>query len=359
MQRPSWLLPWWEAYQASHKLHVLVGYRGDQVCALFPLAEAHSTLTGKSLVFMGSGKVCSDDLGILVEDSDSEETAAAFASWLVSHESCHWDHLNLDGIRENNLAMSHFGRSLESLSGLRIDHKSSPNCWSASLAGGLEAYKSRLTKRARKIVRDAEAAIESGKGRFEIATTQDQAMGFASDIERLHQARWRERGIDGCFTTDEFSNFLRAAVSRMWDDPWEPTLKASSEYSEGLQDADRQRMLVGIVRIGGNVAAGAFCFRDRDAMDMYLVGMNPEYAEERPGWMLNTCFIKHAIGLGCERFDFMRGDEEYKERLGGIPTVQHRWLVPSNRLSSQMRNIAYRAAVTVKDWWSHKATDQT
>ena len=356
MQRLSWLLPWWHAYQATYRLHVLVAYRGESVCGIMPLAESTSALTGRSLVFMGSGKVCSDDLGILVQSSDIEEVAVAFATWVVeSPDCCQWDHLDLDGVREGNHAMECFGGVIEALTGSQIERKQSPNCWAASLAGGFDAYLSRLTKRARKIVREAESAVLSGKGKFEIAHSKEQALEFAREIERLHQARWKEQGIEGCFSRSEFSSFLDAAIQSMWQDPW---CSANGE-TEAEMPSQGQRVLVGLLRIDGIVAAGSICFRDRDGVSMYLVGMNPELGECRPGWMLNTCFIKRAIELGCTHFDFLRGDEEYKERLGGVPAVQQRWVIPANRLTSQVRNVAYRAAVRVKKWWKTRAIAAT
>ena len=356
MRRLSWLMPWWDAFHATHRLHVLVAFRGENVCGIFPLAETTSALTGRSLVFMGSGKVCSDDMGILVEPADGQEIAAAFAKWLVeSPDCCRWDHLDLDGVRENNLTMDYFGQLLEALTGSQIERKLSPSCWASSLAGGQVAYLSRLTKRTRKLLRESESAIESGNATFEIAQTQEQALEFAREIERMHQARWKEQGIDGCFSTSVFHDFLNDAIRTMWQDPWSPENAAS----EAVMPACRQRVLVGLVRINGIVAAGSICFRDRDSIAMYLVGMDPEFAESRPGWMLNTCFIKHAIEIGCLSFDFLRGDEEYKVRLGAVPAVQHRWVVSANRLTSQVRNVAYRAAVSVKKWWESKAPTAT
>ncbi len=360
MQRLSWLLPWWEAYQANYKLHVLVGFRGENVCGIFPLVESTSALTGRSLVLMGSGKACSDNLGILVEDVDSEPVANTFADWLVnSPDCCRWDLLNLDGIRESNRAMAHFSESMQALAGTQIQRKESPNCWSVSLAGGFDAFKSRLTKRASKIVRQAESAMDSGKAKFEIARTQKEALEFITEIERMHQARWQERGIDGCFSTSEFSRFLRGAIERMWDDPWHRDTPMTIPPTDcPFQVTNHQRVQVALLRIDGVVAAGAICFGDTDALAMYLVGMNPDFAQDRPGWILNTCAIRYAIELGCARFDFLRGDEEYKQRLGAVPTVQKRWLIPSRRVTSQVRNVAYRTAVLVKELWSQTTVEQ-
>jgi len=356
MQRLSWLLPWIKSYQSTHSLHVLVAYKGERVSGIFPLAETQLPVTGRSLVFMGSGKACSDDLGILVEPSDSDEIAESFATWLAESQSCcRWDHLDLDGVRESNRTMEFFGRCLESRTGSRFERKSSPCCWAASVEGGFHEYKVRLTKRARKIIRQAESTIDSGVATFDIAATLEQALNYLNEIERMHQARWQEQDIEGCFTSKTFGNFLRSAICNMWGDRWShgPLAPKSMTESEG------QRVHVGLLRIDGVPAAGCVCYRDRDALAMYLTGMNPSLAESRPGWMLNTCIIKHAIELGCTRFDFLRGDEEYKERLGGQPTSQHRWVIPANRLSSQVRNVSYRAAVNVKNWWNSSAMTPT
>ena len=352
MRRLCWLLPWWEAYQSRHSLHVLVAYRGEDVCGILPLAETSLVVTGRTLVFMGSGKVCSDDLGILVEDSDSEEIASAFVTWLVkSPDCCRWDHLDLDGVRANDHAMQLFRQHLEALTSSPIERKASPNCWAATLDGGLDAYRSRLSYKARKIVRDSESAIGTGVGQFEIAQTIEQALDFVDKIEHMHQARWREKDIEGCFTASSFKIFLTSAIRQMWHEPWFGT-----HDTPVVESTSVQRVQVALLRIQGVPAAGCICYLDRDSLATYLTGMDTHFAEHRPGWMLNTCIIKRAMALGCTRLDFLRGDEDYKERHGGEPSVQHRWIVPANRLTSQVRNVAYRAAVSVKRWWTSSET---
>jgi CelD/BcsL family acetyltransferase involved in cellulose biosynthesis len=333
----SWQAAWWDAYRDSCKLHVLVAYRDDRICGLLPLSETYSAWTGRTLVFIGSGKVCSDDLGILVDEIERDEVADAFATFLVeSKNCCRWDHLNLDGIRESDLGMLRFGRMLKLLNGAEIEYKASPNCWVASLEGGEEAYRKRLSKRARKILSEAFEEVESGRSQFEVAQTLPQAHAFAKEIERMHQSRWKERGIQGCFTEHGFTDFLQHAIERLWHDP-----------VEGVQ----QRILISLLRIDGNCAAGSICIRDRESMMVYLTGMDPDFSEQRPGWQVNACSIHHAIQTGCLRYDLLRGDEDYKERLGCEPVVQQRWLIPSSRLVSQVRHAAYKTAVQMRSWW--------
>jgi len=37
------------------------------------------------------------------------------------------------------------------------------------------------------------------------------------------------------------------------------------------------------------------------------------------GLLSKAVSIREAIGRGCREFDFLRGDEEYKRHLGGVP----------------------------------------
>jgi CelD/BcsL family acetyltransferase involved in cellulose biosynthesis len=336
MRSYDWMRAWYAAFCSDHDLQILIVKRDNEVLGIMPLAQTKHAWTGATLVFTGCGKVCSDDLGILCREADAALVAEACCKHLADSQQSYWDHLNLDGVRDEDVSMREFLRSMESLTGTSAQYKASPSCWSISIEGGWDAYKTRLSKRARKILNQAEKQCLSGSSQFHIAETKDQAQQYLSEIEQLHQSRWREQGIEGCFSEPNFTSFLNHAIDRMWQHP-------------GLDI--RPSVEIGIVRIGGEAAAGTICLRDRHSMAMYLTGMSPEFADVRPGWQVTCCFIKRAIELGYSRFDLMRGDEEYKARLGAVATTQRRFLIASPRWSSQLRSAVYRTAVQVKNWW--------
>ena len=349
MRRPSWLLSWWEAYQESYRLCVLVARSEDkQVRGMMLLAETKNLLTGSTLVFMGSGKVCSDEQGILCERGYGMATADAFANWLTNSSECKsWDNLNLDGIRSTDRVMQRFGQTLCSKTQGIITYRPSPYCWKASLDGGMESYFSRLSKRARKILKNASAELVSGRSQFHVAESLGEAQRLLPQISRIHQMRWKERGIDGCFTEKKFTTFLEKATAALWDDP----CTLHPDMSTDLDLSSSNRVHIATLQISGQTAAGAICFRDRDSLSVYLTGMNPEFADSKPGWQLLYGCIRHAISLQCDSIDFLRGDEEYKGRLGAIPSMQQRWVVPSRRWLSKLRVATYLAASEVKSWW--------
>jgi CelD/BcsL family acetyltransferase involved in cellulose biosynthesis len=79
--------------------------------------------------------------------------------------------------------------------------------------------------------------------------------------------------------------------------------------------------------------------------------MDDSLSEHRPGWLFTVESIRHAIQHGKERFNFLRGDEDYKRRIGAQPTVQQRWLATSPRLIPRLRGAALQKGIEVRDWF--------
>jgi len=60
-------------------------------------------------------------------------------------------------------------------------------------------------------------------------------------------------------------------------------------------------------------------------------GYDPQqYAQLSPGIVLLSYCIQWAIESGRAKFDFLRGDEEYKYRFGAQPTEVYRLFITRN-----------------------------
>lgn len=70
------------------------------------------------------------------------------------------------------------------------------------------------------------------------------------------------------------------------------------------------------LRTHDGVLASLFGFRTPDAYYLYNSGYDPEYREVSPGAVVLAELIQRLAGEGCMRFDFLKGDEAYKFRLG-------------------------------------------
>lgn len=77
--------------------------------------------------------------------------------------------------------------------------------------------------------------------------------------------------------------------------------------------------------IEGRRAAALFNFDHNQRIWVYNSGLNPEsFPALSPGVVLTAMAIEHAIELGRQEFDFLRGDEEYKYRFGAQDTQIYR-----------------------------------
>jgi CelD/BcsL family acetyltransferase involved in cellulose biosynthesis len=87
--------------------------------------------------------------------------------------------------------------------------------------------------------------------------------------------------------------------------------------------AARRMLEVGRLRLmfltlDGEKAATLYAFEYDRRFWLYNSGYDPQsHAQLSPGWVLLSYAIQYAIATGCQVFDFMQGNEEYKYRFGG------------------------------------------
>ncbi|MGE3073153.1 MAG: GNAT family N-acetyltransferase [Dehalococcoidia bacterium] len=70
--------------------------------------------------------------------------------------------------------------------------------------------------------------------------------------------------------------------------------------------------------LDGTTAGMTLSFDDGRTLYLYNSGFEPEHSKLAVGLLSKAYAIREAISLGRRRFDFLRGEEDYKRRLGGI-----------------------------------------
>ncbi|MCU0711638.1 MAG: GNAT family N-acetyltransferase [Pirellula sp.] len=333
----KWLSAWWNVYGSLGELRIFVAKRDDRVVAILPLHRKCCLFQGDTLCFLGSGRACSDRMGILSNPEDAEEAGTAFADYLLetSAPESRWDHLDLDGVRSDDIAMNHFASTLASNSLVHWERRTSPSNWVIPLVDGFDGYLASVSKRVRRMYRKAKEQLTQDCS-FQVASNKHEAIEFLGDVEKSHQARWERVGESGCFANDEFHRFLCHAIESHWCDDPNNRLNRSVVIVRALVDGVTGAGLIGFVRNG--------------VLSIYVTGMKPQFAERRLGWFTNLLGIEYAAKIGCIGVDLMRGDEAYKARLGARPLVQERWIISNPRWSSRALNVAYNTARNLREW---------
>ena len=80
---------------------------------------------------------------------------------------------------------------------------------------------------------------------------------------------------------------------------------------------DAGYLRLGFLTLNGEKAATLFAFEYDRKFLLYNSGYDPDaHSQLSPGWVLLAYTIQYAIAAGCQLFDFMQGNEEYKYRFG-------------------------------------------
>jgi CelD/BcsL family acetyltransferase involved in cellulose biosynthesis len=77
--------------------------------------------------------------------------------------------------------------------------------------------------------------------------------------------------------------------------------------------------LDGLVTESGTPVAAAFGFEDEGAYYLYNAAFDVDFGDASPGIVLLHRLIRRVEGEGGRRFDFLKGSEPYKRRLGAEP----------------------------------------
>jgi hypothetical protein len=75
---------------------------------------------------------------------------------------------------------------------------------------------------------------------------------------------------------------------------------------------------IDLITVAGSPVAAAFGFVDADAFYLYNSAYAEDAADASPGIVLLASMIERSIDEGLQRFDFLKGDERYKYRLGAV-----------------------------------------
>ena len=317
----DWVSSWWKNYGHTYELFVLVLTDGPQTIGFAPWF-IESTLAGRQIRFIGSGRVCSDHLRILADDHDVACVSHAIVEQLIAFNresptdvSNRWDMLNFASIPAHDPSLVAIRNSFES-QGYQSTIRNTSSCWQVPITDSWEHYLGQLSSKNRYRLRRARKDyVETGRAEFSYATTPEQLDEFYELFVNLHETRRESLGQEGCFSSPQFAQFL-------------------CEYTDvSFQQGD---LLLSRLLIDGTPAAASLGFQRGGIHYLYQTGMNPDLIQHTPGWVMHVCNILHGYEVGLRGIDFLRGDERYKVRLGAEPTENIAMRITANRIRSRI-----------------------
>lgn len=150
-----------------------------------------------------------------------------------------------------------------------------------------------LAKQRREVKRKLRRLAEAGEINYRMVDDVSALPGF---MDRFFRMFTGSRADKAEFLTKEREAFFRLLVARLSE--------------AGL-------LKIGILELDGCEMASVICFDYNDRRYLYNSGYDPEYDYLSVGLLSKVLCIKDSIETGKRIFDFLKGAETYKYRLGG------------------------------------------
>lgn len=338
MLSAEWLGAWWRAFGAGHQLHLVMVTDKEQLVGIVP-TYLHNTRLGKQLRFLGSGSVCSDYLGPIVNVEDEAAVYNAISNHLResvnSGELREVESFQLEGISADD-------RWHASLADFADDASFSlrtvplANSWSLALPSSWEELHERqrghgVHRKAKKCIARISSKEVSVRQLTDLGSLE---MGMGA-LVRLHQARRESVGDKGCFADSRFENFLRDAIAGM-----------VAEGTACFTICEKGEQVIGVQLL----------LLGSDTVFMYQSGVDPNFMSLEPGHCIVAGSLLYAISEGYKAYDFLRGDEPYKAFWGAQSQPLQRVILASPTFKAQAIEAVQRNLSWLRGHYSSLST---
>lgn len=296
--RYEYLSSWWQfrgggEWPQAELFTVTALDEEGRLAAAAPLFFSRNREGENALLLLGSIEI-SDYLDLLVRTPEIPQFVTALFDFLATSEAPSWQALDFYNLPEASPTLPALKSAAEAR-GWRYSQERLQPCPHISLPGDWETYLASIDKKQRHEIRRKMRRAEEfdPPARWYIVTDEAALDPEIEDFLRL-MAQDPEKAR---FLTDEMRAQMHAIAHAAFREGW---------------------LQLAFLEAGGQKAAGYLNFDYAGHIWVYNSGLNFEMRELSPGWVLLGHLLKWANDNRRESFDFMRGDEDYKYRFGGV-----------------------------------------
>ena len=301
----EWQSTWWE-HLGEGELYLIAVRDGGHLSGIAPLYLTTSDDGLKTLSVVGCRDV-SDYLDLIAASGQEAKVYGALLDWLESDEAPAWDLADLCNIPSASPTHSLLAE-MAADRGYQVHTEVEDICPIIPLPATWDDHLSSLSKKQRhEIRRKLRRAEGSGQINWYIVNEEHD---LAAEMEAFIELHRKSHVDKHEFMDAQMKGFFHAAAQVLHEAGW---------------------LQLAFMEVNGEKAATMLNFDYQDSILVYNSGYNPhKYARLSPGIVLLSYCIQWAIELGRSKFDFLRGDEEYKYRFGAQPTEIYRLVIAKN-----------------------------
>ena len=281
---PPWLSSWWSIFGGGVNPLIAVVRQGDLIIGVAPLMVRDETVR-----FLGDPDVCDYfDFAVL-----PGWEPIFFRTLMGDLRARELTDMDLGPVRPGSAVLGFFSKQ-EPLSGCQRSTVEDEVFLEADLPSTWEEFLRQLDgKQRHEVRRKLRRLHDAGDIRFRVVRSTSRLTDAMEIFLRLFAMNREDKAT---FMTDRMAAFFRALAFALAD--------------EGL-------LRLFFLELDGQPVASVFCFDHQSTRYLYNSAYDNAYSEIGVGLMCKVLSIKAAIDEGLSTYNFLKGGEIYKYRLGG------------------------------------------
>lgn len=302
--RWEWLWNWWQVFANDNdKLTILILESDGKIIGIAPLYTGTRLLGGifpvRRLMFLGTqpngeGDIGSEYMDIIYKDGHEKLVVSTTLSAIENNELC--DEIYFERIdtssRTFGLLKAEASRrnyKLFLFNTVVAPYIQLPSNWEDYLNSLSSSMRYKIRKERRKMVSRGDILFK----KIDINDDIDEAF---SELIKLHQMRWQNKGEDGAFSRNKFKLFHQRMIRELIE--------------------NNQLELILLLE-GRTYKAAIYNISYKNKIYFYQSGIDTENSKITYGYLLHSYCIESAINSGLDEYDFLlKGtDDSYKDKL--------------------------------------------
>jgi CelD/BcsL family acetyltransferase involved in cellulose biosynthesis len=296
--RHEYQATWWKTLGGGEwqtgKLNIVIARdESERLVGVAPFFRTRNLEGEPALMMLGSIEI-SDYLDLIIHPNKIGKFITELFKFLASTPHEYWTAIDLYNLPEDSPTLPALKTAAEEL-GWAYEQEQLQPCPYIPLSGDWDEYLASIKKKQRHEIRRKMRRVENHPDNvcWYIVSDRDKLDQEVEDFMELMSQDSEKKD----FLTPIMRTQLRETIFAAFDAGW---------------------LQLAFMQVNGQKAGGYLNFDYSDHIWVYNSGINYKYSDLSPGWVLLGYLLEWAIENQRQEFDFMRGDEDYKYRFGGI-----------------------------------------
>ncbi len=291
----EWVLTWWRIFKTNKTLFTIAIYNdANELIGIAPLylekISYLKLLRLRIIQFLGANKISPDYLGFIFKSGDRKMVFEGILKFLFENSS-QWDIIRLGDMlcKADEIALikalcQNNHRYFSIIDQVICPYIDLPN----SIEAYLQSFGHNHRYNLKRIVKTLNSEFDCEYG---TAKSDEEMTDLLAALFDLHQQRANVMNRSSAFDSDLIREFHKQLIPEL--------------FNKGIFN-------IYYLKLDGKVQCCMHAFIYNKCFYFYQSGFNPEYSRFSLGRIMLFNTIRSAIEQGCERYDFLKGDEAYK-----------------------------------------------